>query len=408
MCHAQFLFPFARTFFQRWRDGVGAADVASLFGLSVRTVQRLFARFAQRGNNGIAPDYTACGRTQPQRTATATVGKLCQIRRRHARWGAEMIRLEMAENQKTLPCARTIRRHLQAAGLQPAPAGRWPCSSPRLSRAQCPHQGWQMDACEYLRLKSQTRVCWLRVVDECTGAYLQTVIFRQARWEHVKRQSVQEALRQIFACWGLPERMRVDNGYPWGNSGDFPPELALWLVGLGIEMVWITPACPQENGVVERSQDIGQDWFEPHTCRNAAELQRRCDALDRRQREQYPYREGQSRSEVYPELTHSARRYRVSQERRQWEVSRVHELVSRWTVPRRVDCNGCVSVYNRGRYVGKRHIGQQVFVSLDPSGPTWVISDQAGTQLRTHPAEELTATRIRNLSVTTRKGQRRE
>jgi hypothetical protein len=265
-----------------------------------------------------------------------------------------------------------------------------------------------MDACEYLRLQSDKRVCWLRVVDECTGAYLQTVVFPHQRWEHVSRHGVQEALRQSFQRWGLPQRMRVDNGYPWGNSGDFPPELALWLAGLGIEMVWITPACPRENGVVERSQDIGQDWFEPHTCRNAAELQRRCDALDRRQREQYPYREGRSRADVYPELTHSGRRYRVRQETRQWEVSRVYELVSGWVVPRQVDCNGCASVYNRGRYVGKAHIGKGVFVSLDPSGPTWVIADEKGTQLRTHPAEELTATRIRHLSVTTRKGQRRE
>lgn len=410
LCRVPFPFPFARRFFQRWRDGDADRphEVAVAFKLSVRTVQRLFARFARLGDKGVAPNYTACGQKQPTRTPAPTVQRLCRIRRKHPRWGSEMVRLELSEEFDNPPGARTIRRHLHHAGLQPPPAGRPSSPSPQRPRAERPHQGWQMDACEYLRLKSDKRVCWLRVVDECTGAYLQTVIFSHARWEHVGRHQVQEALRQTFARWGLPERIRVDNGYPWGNSGDFPPELALWVLGLGVEMVWIQPACPQQNGVVERSQDIGQDWFEPGTCRSAAELQRRCEVLDRRQREQYPYHAGKSRWEVYPALKHSGQWYRVRQERTHWQVSRVHETVSRWVVTRQVDRNGNVSVYNRGRYVGKTHIGKRVFVSLDPSGPTWVIADHEGRQLRTHPAEELTADRICRLSVTTRKGKRRE
>jgi hypothetical protein len=47
-----------------------------------------------------------------------------------------------------------------------------------------------------------------------------------------------------------------------------------------------------------------------------------------------------------------------------------------------------------------------VYVSLDPSGPTWVFADEAGNQLRTHAADELTAERIRSLSVAGRKGKR--
>jgi hypothetical protein len=254
-------------------------------------------------------------------------------------------------------------------------------------------------------LQTNQRVCWLRVVDECSGAFLQTVVFPCARWEHVDRHQIQDSLRRVLARWGLPERMRVDNGYPWGSSGDFPPELALWLLGLGIGMVWIAPACPQQNGVVERSQGTGQDWFEPQTCRSPEELQRRCDELDRRQRERYPYRDGRSRTEVYPTLRHSGRKYNSRQERRHWEASRAWEAVAEQVVKRQVDCNGSVSVYHRGRYVGKSHIGKQVYVSLDPSGPTWVIADEDGRQLRTHPADELAAERIRSLSVTCRKGK---
>jgi transposase len=371
-------------------------------------VQRLFARFARRGDDGIAPDYRHCGQQQAHATDPELVQQLLRTRRDHPRWGSEMIRLELEEHCDSVPSARTLRRHLHQAGLQPAPAGRLPVAArPRVPRATCPHQGWQTDASEELRLRSRQQVCWLRLVDECSGAFLQTVVFPFARWEHVPRHAIQEALRQTFACWGLPGRFRVDNGYPWGSTGEFPPEMALWLIGLGVEMLWIPPGRPQHNGVVERGQGTGQDWTEPQTCGSAAELQQRCARFDRRQRERYPYRGGRSRWEVYPELVHSGRRYRRRQEPALWELERVLAVVSGVVVPRRVDCTGSVSLYNRTRYVGKPSIGKVVYVSLDPSGPTWVFADEAGTELRTHPAEELTAQRICSLSVGGRKGQRR-
>jgi len=378
------------------------------FSLSLRTVQRLFARFELRGEGGIAPDYPRCGRRQPGRVPAELVERLCQARREHPRWGSEMIRLELEGRPGASPGARTIRRHLARAGLRPAPAGRPPSPRPRLPRAERPHQGWQVDASEGLRLRDQQRVCWLRVVDECSGAFLRTLAFPSPRREHVDRHQIQGGLRQTFSRWGLPQRLRVDNGYPWGSSGDLPPETALWLIGLGIDVAWIDPACPQQNGVVERAQQTGQDWFEPQTCGGPAELQRRADELDRRQRERYPYRGGRSRWQVYPALAHSGRRYSCRRERSLWDVSRAWEAVARCAVKRQVDCNGSVSVYHRHRYVGKPHVGRQVYVSLDPTGPTWVIADEAGRQLRTHPADELAAERIRGLSVGCRRGEQRQ
>jgi hypothetical protein len=318
-----------------------------------------------------------------------------------------MIRLELEEHYPTLPTARTLRRHLHHAGLQPAPAGRTPVADrPRVPRATQPHAGWQTDASEELRLQGKQRACWLRVVDECTGAFLKTLVFAATRWEHVERHTIQDGLRQIFSYWGLPDRLRVDNGYPWGSGGGFPSEMALWLIGLGIEMLWIPPACPQQNGVVERAQGTGQNWAEPHTCRDRAELQRRCDDLDRRQRERYPYRDDRSRGDVFPALHQVRRPYQRRREASLWEVSKVWQVVAQQVVRRQVDCTGSVSLYHRTRYVGKPYIGKQVYVSLDPTGPTWIFADEAGNELRTHAAEELTAQRICSLSVTCRKGKR--
>src|SRR3954469_21928037 len=97
-----------------------------------------------------------------------------------------------------------------------------------------------------------------------------------------------EALRRAFARWGLPARIRVDNGHPWASRGDLPTELGLWLMGLGVELVANRPRRPQDNGSVENAQGTGKRWAEPPRCRTAAELQRRLDAMDRHQREAFP------------------------------------------------------------------------------------------------------------------------
>ena len=48
-----------------------------------------------------------------------------------------------------------------------------------------------------------------------------------------------------------------------------------------------------------------------------------------------------------------------------------------------------MSLYNRGRYVGKIHQGKDVYVMYDPERNEWLFTDREGRQLRRQPAEEL-------------------
>src|SRR5271170_7457125 len=113
----------------------------------------------------------------------------------------------------------------------------------------------------------------------------------QHSWNLVKPAVVQETLRLVFTRWGLPKRFRVDNGTPWGSAGDWPTDLALWLIGLGVAMTWNPARTPEE-------------------------LQRRMDDMDRIQREVYPSVKGQSRWQAFPGLQKVDRRYSKN-----WEKS---------------------------------------------------------------------------------------
>jgi hypothetical protein len=223
------------------------------------------------------------------------------------------------------------------------------------------------------------------------------------KWLQVPPTDVQAELRRAFRRWGLPATIRVDNGGPWGSDGDWPPDLGLWLLGCGIDLHYNDPHAPTQNAVVERSQGTGKCWGDPENCRTVEELEASLRYADVVQREVYPSIAGGSRRAAYPGLTHSGRRYSKKWEAEHWDLPRVLEHLAGYVAVRRVDKNGKVSLYHRPHYVGTLHRGKRIYVMVDPQRGEWVFADLAGQQLRSIPAEELTAERIRTLTVAKRR-----
>jgi hypothetical protein len=156
--------------------------------------------------------------------------------------------------------------------------------------------------------------------------------------------------RRAFAAWGLPDRVRVDNGYPWGTPRDLPSELALWLIGSGVEPIWNPAGQPTCNPRVERCNGLTQQWGELHRRGDRDEAAAVLAEVGRIQREEYPAIRGRSRMEAFPQLAVPRRAYRPADEEAMWDLSRVHAFLARGCWRRRVDCNGRISIYaeNRG------------------------------------------------------------
>ena len=209
---------------------------------------------------------------------------------------------------------------------------------------------------------------------------------------------VANALRRYFMRWGLPQRLRVDNGTPWGNWNDLPTPFALWVVGLGVDWHWNDPCCPQQNPKIERAQGTGKRWAEPRQCPNVAELQKRLDEADRNHRERCRLRGGATRQEMFPELSHSGRKYTPAWEDARWSLARVETHLSEYVATRLVTATGHVSVYDHGRYVGKQFIGQTVKVQYDPDAHDWLIADGTDQAIRHHPAPEISRAEIVKMS----------
>jgi hypothetical protein len=56
----------------------------------------------------------------------------------------------------------------------------------------------------------------------------------------------------VFKTFGVPSWIKVDNGRPLGDPQlEIIPPLALWLLCLGIKVIWNRPATPQDNAKVK-------------------------------------------------------------------------------------------------------------------------------------------------------------
>jgi hypothetical protein len=164
---------------QRHQQGEATAALAAAYRVSARAIRALLRRLRSGGEGALRPQYHAP--TPPPHAKPAEWRSVViQLRRDHPTWGASWLLTMLRQRwpKRPWPVARTIQRWLHAAGLNPAPRGRRPGGNS--DRATQPHEVWQMDGAECIRLADGEQVCWLRLVDEFTGAALQTTIFPPA------------------------------------------------------------------------------------------------------------------------------------------------------------------------------------------------------------------------------------
>lgn len=203
--------------------------------------------------------------------------------------------------------------------------------------------------------------------------------------------------------WGRPMRIRVDNGSPWGTQQTLPTALALWLVGLGVIPIYGRPARSTDNAIVERSHGVLAQWIEPEQCANADMLQQRMAWASHTQRERYRLPDGYTRRDAYPDLYTNSRSYTVADEAHRWNLQRVLDYLAPFHFVRKVEKKGQITLFANVYSVGQPYARQYVDVQLDPLTLEWCIRDDYGTELRRHPAQELTYELISQLKLAKRR-----
>src|ERR1700692_4110911 len=93
-----------------------------------------------------------------------------------------------------------------------------------------------------------------------------------------------------FLEYGLPERIRSDNGAPFGSNGRGGlTSLAVWWMRLGIQPERIQPGKPQQNGSHERMHlTLKQETAQP-PAGSLRSQQRRFDAFRQEYNDERPH-----------------------------------------------------------------------------------------------------------------------
>ena len=214
----------------------------------------------------------------------------------------------------------------------------------------------------------------------------------------VDKLLLQQYLIENFQQWGLPRGIKVDNGAPFGDpQRTSVPVLALWIIALGIEMIWNRPRHPRDNAKVERMQGTTKRWVELEKCQHREELQEKLDQAAVIQREKYPVsRLGfKNRKEVYPALWANTRTYQA----KDFNIDKVHQYLSQVVFIRKVNKIGLINFYAQSVYVSVSQRRKTVSLTFDLEKKQWKVYDENNQQIGWLNASNFSNEHVVNLSV---------
>jgi len=234
------------------------------YGVSRKTGYKNWDRYRKFGLEGLK-DQSRAPQRRPTRSASDVVEEILALRREYPRLGGRKIN-RMLKNRGLVkvPAPSTITDILRRNGLiDPAESRR---RKPFIRfEHERPNQLWQMDFKGHFALEPG-RCHPLTVLDDHSRFSVGLKSCPHERGELVERH-----LTAIFRRSGLPERITMDNGSPWGPH---LTTLVVWLIRLGIKVSHSRPYHPQTQGKDERfHRSLKEEWLAFHPVRTLAEAQ---------------------------------------------------------------------------------------------------------------------------------------
>jgi len=264
-------------FVTEWQSGCWTmTELCADYQVSRKTGYKWADRYERSGPSGLH-DRSRRPHASPLATDPELVDRLVALRRRHPRWGAKKLLVVAARRdpQADWPSRTTVCDLLKARGLvsprrrpdRPAPAASPPAPITRINEV------WTTDFkgefltgdgvyCYPLTLRDG----FSRFVLRCDALAGHTYDATRRRFE------------RAFAEYGLPDRMRSDNGGPFASTGLARlSRLSVWWMRLGIVPERIALGHPEQNGSHEQFHSVLKAATTRPPAPNARAQQRRFD-----------------------------------------------------------------------------------------------------------------------------------
>jgi transposase InsO family protein len=254
------------------QDGANRRELCRRFGISPKTGYKWLNRYVAEGQTVLA-DRSRRPKHSPNVTSPALEQAVLELRQAHPAWGARKLERRLRQlGHQDVPSPSTITAILHRHGLIEPDASQ-KCQPFVRFEHEAPNRLWQMDFKGHFAIETG-RCHPLTVLDDHSrfNLTLRACLDEQG-------STVQGVLIDTFRRYGLPERMLMDNGAPWGNDMAHPlTPLTVWLIRLGVGISHSRPYHPQTMGKDERfHRTLKVELLSRQRFHDLSECQRRFD-----------------------------------------------------------------------------------------------------------------------------------
>src|SRR5260370_10229679 len=227
------------------------AEVCRRFGVSRRTGYKWWARYKAEGIDGLF-DRSRAPLKHPQAVGGASAERCLMVRRRHPTWGPVKVRswLDTHVAEIAWPAVSTIGELFDREGLtvKRRLRRRGPPSSAPFAHCGAANDVWCIDFKGWFLTGDGTHCEPLTLSDAHSRYLLRCQAMARLDTEHVL-----PGLEAAFREFGLPRRLRSDNGSPFASRGAGGlSKLSVKVIKAGVVPERIAPGKPQQNGRLER------------------------------------------------------------------------------------------------------------------------------------------------------------
>ena len=258
------------------QDGSNIRELCRRYGIQPRIGYKWLERYRSKGEAGLEDRSRRPGQS-PARTPSEMEARVITLRGRHPSWGGRKLARRLRDlGHEAVPSPSTITAILHRHGLIDPEASALRVPVRRFEHDR-PNALWQMDFKGHFATGAG-RCHPLTVLDDHSRFALAV-----SACSDEQLGTVREALERVFRRYGLPDRMLMDNGAPWGspwNAGEARSWTVFeaWLLRLGVGVSHGRPYHPQTQGKDERfhrtlkAEVIGRRaWQDPAECARAFE-----------------------------------------------------------------------------------------------------------------------------------------
>jgi transposase InsO family protein len=263
-------------------------ELCADYQISRKTGYKWVRRFEASGPGGLH-DQPRRPHHSPQATDPALIEALIAVRRRHPRWGAPKLLTvaARADPEAAWPSRSTVCDHLTANGL----VSRRPRRRPPI-RGDAPiapitrvNETWTTDFKGHFRTGDRVYCYPLTLRDGFSRFVLRCDALSGPTYAATRRR-----FERAFAEYGLPERIRSDNGGPFAGTGlGRLSRLSVWWIRLGIIPERIALGRPDQNGSHEQFHSVLKAETARPPARHAVAQQRRFGRFCREYNQERPH-----------------------------------------------------------------------------------------------------------------------